>query len=205
MKESKKDISIAKLKKEFNLLPYQNVDHYHELANFLKENEYYEESIKYYSLALEKIKSDHVLFPKILHKRGTSYERIGQWQKAEKDLLESLKILPNQPFVLNYLGYSWIEKKMHIKKALKMLIDSLGWAYFANKNYIDAEIFLQRAVELMPFDPVINDHYADVLWMLNKNIQARYFWNHALNLEDTEQKLKDSINKKLIFGIVEKL
>ena len=153
-----------------------------------------------------------------MDRRGTSYERSGQWKKAEIDLLESLSILPDQAHVLNYLAYSWVEKGINVVKALEMLekatalrendgyiIDSLGWAHFANKNYIDAEFFLQRAVELMPLDPVINDHYADVLWMLDKNIQARYFWKHVLNLDDTEQELKENINKKLIFGITEKL
>ena len=138
--------------------------------------------------------------------------------KAEKDLAHSLRILPEQPHVLNYLAYSWIEKRINIEKGLEMLkratelkkndgyiIDSLGWANYVNKNYVEAEKFLQRAVELLPLDPIINDHYADTLWMLNKNIQARYFWKYVLNLEDTEQKLKDSINKKLIFGVVKKL
>ena len=73
------------------------------------------------------------------------------------------------------------------------------------KNYNEAERFLQKAVELMPLDPVINDHYADTLWMLNKNIQARYFWKHVLNLKETEKELKENISKKLIFGITEKL
>ena len=73
------------------------------------------------------------------------------------------------------------------------------------KDYLKAEFFLQRAVELLPLDPVINDHYADVLWMLNKNIQARYFWSHTLNLDDTKKELKDNINKKLIFGISKKI
>ena len=97
-----------------------------------------------------------------------------------------------------------------LKKALKLsvndgyIIDSIGWAYYAKKDYTDAEIFLQQAVELLPLDPVINDHYADALWMLNKNIQARYIWNYVLKLEDTEQKLKDIVNKKLIFGVDKK-
>ena len=73
------------------------------------------------------------------------------------------------------------------------------------KNYIQAEKYLQKAVELLPLDPIINDHYADVLWMLNKNIQARYTWNYVLNLDRAEQDLKDKISKKLIFGIVKKL
>ena len=153
-----------------------------------------------------------------MDRRGTSYERLGDWEKAEKDLLESLRLSPDQAHVLNYLAYSWIEKKINIDRALEMLIratklkendgyiiDSLGWAYYANKNYVDAEKFLQKAVELMPLDPVINDHYADTLWMLNKDIKARYFWKYVLGLDDVEQKLKDNISKKLIFGISKKL
>jgi len=210
--------SILSLKKEFNLLSNPNFEHYFELANFYKDNEYYEESIKYYSLALKNIKQDHYLVPRILDRRGTSYERLGEWEKAEKDLVASLRILPDQPHVLNYLAYSWIDKKINVDKALEMLkkatklkkndgyiIDSLGWAYYVSKNYVDAEKFLQRAVELKPLDPIISDHYADTLWMLNKNIQARYFWKHVLSLDSVEQKLKENINKKLIFGITKKL
>ena len=98
-----------------------------------------------------------------------------------------------------------------LKKATKLkandgyIIDSLGWAYYTSKNYVDAEKFLQRAVELKPLDPIINDHYADTLWMLNKNIQARYFWKHVLSLDSVEKKLKENISKKLIFGIKKKL
>ena len=213
-----KEYSASNLENEFNLLSNPNFKHYYELANFYKDNEYYKESIKYYSLALKNIRQDHSLIPKILDRRGTSYERLGDWEKAEKDLTESLRILPDQAHVLNYLAYSWIEKKINTGKALKMLkratklrkndgyiIDSLGWAYYANKNYVDAEKFLQRAVELMPLDPIINDHYADALWMLSKSIQARYFWKYVLSLDNAEERLKDNVGKKLIFGINKKL
>ena len=98
-----------------------------------------------------------------------------------------------------------LQKATNLKKNDGYIIDSLGWAYFVNKNYIDAEKFLQKAVELMPQDPVINDHYADALWMLDKSIQARYVWKYVLGLESAEQKLKENINQKLIFGIKEKL
>ena len=207
--------SINSIQKDFNLLLNTNFEHYYELANFYKENDYYEESIKYYSLALKKIKKDHALVPKIFDRRGTSYERLGDWENAEKDLLESLKILPDQPHVLNYLAYTWVDRGINLDRGLEMLkkatelkkddgyiIDSLGWAYYAKKNYIKAKFFLERAVELLPTDPIINDHYADALWMLNKKIQARYIWKSVLKLNSTEQKLKDSIKKKLIFGIV---
>ena len=213
-----KEYSISSLENEFNLLSNPNFEDYYELANFYKDNEYYEKSIKYYSLALRNIKKDHFLVPKILDRRGTSFERIDDWENAEKDLIESLRILPNQAHVLNYLAYTWIDKGINVDEGLEMLkkaaslrendgyiIDSLGWAYYVKKDYAKAEPFLQRAVELLPLDPIINDHYADTLWMLDKNIQARYFWNYILKLNDVEQKLKDTISKKLIFGISKKL
>jgi len=216
--EKGKKYSVRSLEKDFNLLSNPNFEHYYELANFYKDNEYYKESIKYYSLALKEIKKDHFLAPKILDRRGTSFERLGDWENAEKDLIESLKILPDQAYVLNYLAYTWIDKGINLDRGLEMLkkaaklrendgyiIDSLGWVYYAKKNYIEAEFFLQKAVELLPSDPIINDHYADTLWMLNKNIQARYFWNNILKLNGTEQKLKDAIRKKLIFGIIRQL
>ncbi len=213
-----KKYSVSSLENQFNLLSNPNFEHYYELANFYKDNEYYEKSIKYYSLALNEIKKNHFLVPKILDRRGTSFERLGDWENAEKDLIKSLEILPDQAHVLNYLAYSWIDKGINVDKGLKMLkkadqlrendgyiIDSLGWAYYVKKNYAKAEPFLQKAVELLPLDPIINDHYADTLWMLNKNIQARYFWNYILELDDTEQKLKDTISKKLIFGLTKKM
>jgi len=213
-----KEYAVFDLEDEFNLLLNPDLEHNYELANFFKDREYYQESIKYYSLALQNIKQNHFLFSRILDRRGTSYERLGDWDNAEKDLKESLRILPDQPHVLNYLGYSWIDRGINIDKALEMIIranelkkndgyitDSLGWAFYVKKNYLDAEKFLQRAVEILPLDPIINDHYADTLWMLNKHIQARYFWKHVLGLDSVEQKLKDNVSKKLIFGITKKL
>ena len=213
-----KKYAVKSLQKEFNSITNPNFDHYYQLANFYKDNEYYEKSVEYYSLTLSKIKKDHFLVPKIFDRRGTSYERMGDWENAEKDLIKSLEILPDQAHVLNYLAYTWVDKGINLDKGLEMLItaneikkndgyiiDSLGWAYYAKENYAEAESFLQKAVELLPLDPIINDHYADTLWMLNKDIQARYFWNYVLKLDTTEKKLKDIINKKLIFGITKKL
>ena len=213
-----KEESILSLKKDFKLIKNPNFENYFEFANFLRDQEKYEEAIKYYTFALENINKDDLLLPKILDRRGTSYERLGLWDKAEKDLLDSIKIKPDEPHVLNYLAYSWVDKGINIEKSIEMLkkanelknddgyiIDSLGWAYYMNENYLDAEKYLQRAVTIMPLDPVINDHYADALWMLDKTIQARYFWKHALRSEEIEEKLKKKINKKLIFGIKKKI
>ena len=218
IEKNNKVTAISNLENEFKQIPKKSFMHYYDLANFYKDNSYHEKSIKYYTKALQKIKKDHVLFPKILDRRGTSYEKLGDWKNSEQDLKDSLKILPDQPYVLNYLAYTWIDKGMHLDKSLKMLtkavdlkpndgyiIDSLGWAYYLKNNYKEAEKYLQRAVELIPLDPIINDHYADSLWMQNKKIQARYIWNYVYKLDDLDQKLKDKISKKILFGINKKL
>jgi len=208
------DSSVSVLEKEFNQLINPNFQHYYEMANFYNDNKYYEKAIEYYSFALEKIDKDNSLISNILYKRGACYERLNNWSKGEIDLKKSLEIKPNQPFVLNYLAYAWIEKKININVALEMLtlaaelekdsgyiLDSLGWAHYANKDYINAEYFLRQAVELMPTESVINDHYADTLWNLNKHIQARYFWKQTLDLKDSDEDLKENVSKKLIFGL----
>jgi tetratricopeptide (TPR) repeat protein len=186
----------------------------YDYAKFLKSNDQFEKSIKYYTEILNEIDKDHPLYPKSTDGRGVAYERIGKWEKAEKDLLSSLKAKPDQAYVINYLAYSWIEKGIKIDKSLKMLekanrlemndpfiIDSLGWALFKLKRYDDSKNYLQQAVKLMPADPIINDHYGDVLWKNGKKIQARYYWNYVLRLNETEKNLKDKIKIKLIIGL----
>ena len=213
----KKQEAIKHLKREFYKIQKPNYYNYLDLANFLNNNDNYKDAIKYYSTVLKMLEPNHSLIPIILHKRGTCYERLGIWDEAEKDLKHSLKLSPDQPYVLNYLAYSWLEKKKNITESLKMLkranqlkendgyiIDSLAWGFYLTKDYLEAEKLLQRAVVLMPADPVIADHYGDILWKLDKNIQARYFWKQAQKLELEDQEFIDSINEKLIFGLIEK-
>ena len=130
-------------------------------------------------------------------------------------MLESLNIKSDEAYVLNYLAYSWLERGAGIFEAFKMLemegvsdsndpyiIDSIGWAYFMTGNFIKAEVFMKRAVEIMPDDPTVNDHYGDILWSLNRKIQARYFWKNVLNLEETSNNINIFfINYKLINGL----
>ena len=199
-----------------SFLEIKNPDIYEifDYADFLKNNEYYKESIKYYSELINLIDKKHNLYGEILDGRGVAYERTNQWNKAEIDLLNSLKNSPNDAYVINYLAYSWIEKGINIEKSLKMLkkanelkpndgyiIDSLGWALFKLKKYNEAKKYLEEAVSLMTSDPVINDHYADSLWMNNNTVQARYYWNYVLKLKKTEKKLKKEIEQKLLFGL----
>ena len=214
IREDKKEKALKLIVNSYKKLSQKNIYLTYDYAKFLKNNDKFEESIKIYSELIKKIKKTHPLYAGIKDGRGVSYERIGQWDKAELDLLSSLDARPDQAYVINYLAYSWIEKGININQSLKMLkkannlksndpyiIDSLGWALFKLKRYKDAKKYLQSAVELMPADPVVNDHYGDALWKNGKKIQARYYWNYVLNLKDTEKDLKKIIKKKLVSGI----
>jgi len=94
-----------------------------------------------------------------------------------------------------------LEKAYTIRSNDPYIIDSIGWAYYLVDDYSKAETFLKRAVELMPNDPIVNDHYGDILWKLNRKIQARYFWTSVLSLKKTEDEMKKDINIKLIEGL----
>ena len=211
--QNKKNDAVNSLKKAYQKI---NPDVYqiYDFANFLRNNEKYDDAITLYSSILPKIKKSNDLYPKILDKRGTSYERVNKLDLSEKDLLESLKFIPDQPYVINYLAYSWIEQGKNLDRSLKMLrkanelkkndgyiTDSLGWALYKLNKYQEAKKILKQAIILMPTDPIINDHFADCLWKNNNKIQARYYWNYVLKLESTDEKLKKTIKDKLIFGL----
>ena len=185
-----------------------------DIANFYKNSKNYEEAIRYYTSLISSFENNSEIKSDILYRRGGSYERLGQYEKADEDLINSLKINPDDAYVLNYLAYSWLERDIRIEKAMEMLkkayslkkndpyiTDSIGWAYYLINNYVEAEKYIKRAVELMPEDPTVNDHYGDILWKLNRNIQARYFWNYVLDLDETDDDLKKIINTKIIDGL----
>ncbi len=214
IKQERKDKSLKLLKKSYNDLAVKGLYETFDYAEFLKNNERFEESIKYYTIILNKIDKKHPLYPEVTDGRGVAYERIDEWKKAEKDLLNSLEVSPDQAYVINYLAYTWIEKGIKIKEALEMLkkanklksndpyiIDSLGWALFKLKRYKESKDYLQQAVKLMPADPIVNDHYGDVLWKNGKEIQARYYWNYVMSIEDAEKDLKEKVEKKLTKGL----
>ena len=212
--EENKNKAIKLTSDTYKNLNIKEVYETFDFAEFLKNNEKFEKSIFYYTDVLNSIDQDHLLYSEATDGRGVAYERIGEWDKAEKDLLASLKADPNQAYVINYLAYSWIEKGIKVKESLSMLekankikpndpfiIDSLGWALFKLERYEESKEQLQMAVKLMPGDPTVNDHYGDVLWKNGNKIQARYYWNYVLNLENTEKDLKKIVNKKLIKGL----
>ena len=140
--------------------------------------------------------------------RGIAYERTHQWPKAEADFKEALKLYPDQPLVLNYLGYSWVDKGVNLEEALRMLrravdlkptdgyiVDSLGWANYKLGHYEEATRELERAVDLKPVDPVVNDHLGDAYWRVGRKIEAHFQWNHARDFGPEPEDLKKILLK----------
>jgi tetratricopeptide (TPR) repeat protein len=214
-KKQNNDASLKFININFNKIKNPSIKIIFDIANFNKNAKKYKEAIKYYDQIISKIDINTQLYAEILYRRGGSYERLGDYVSSDKDLLKSLEINPDDAYVLNYLAYSWLEREYKIDMSIQMLekaytqksndpyiIDSIGWAYYLVNDYTKAENFLKRAVELMPEDPIVNDHYGDILWKLDRKIQARYFWQNVLNLEETEDKMKKSIKVKLIEGLI---
>ena len=213
-KQRNKKESLNYITAEFNKIEKPNNKIIFDIANFYKNSKEYEKAITYYTKIINNFENKPQIKSDLLYRRGGSYERIGQYEKADKDLMDSLKINPDDAYVLNYLAYSWLERDYKIEKAIKMLeiayaskkddpyiIDSIGWAYFLIEDYFKAEKFLKRAVELMPDDPIVNDHYGDILWKLNRKIQARYFWKNVLKMDEAEEEMLKKINIKLVEGL----
>ena len=213
-KKENKEKSLEFINSNFDKIKNPSIKIIFDIANFNKNSKKYKQAIKYYDQIITKIDVNSQLYAEILYRRGSSYERLGDYVNSDKDLLKSLEINSEDAYVLNYLAYSWLERDYKIDLSLQMLeeayaarsndpyiIDSIGWAYYLVDDYVKAENFLKRAVELMPNDPIVNDHYGDILWRLDRKIQARYFWKNVLNLEETEYKMKKIIKGKLIEGL----
>jgi tetratricopeptide (TPR) repeat protein len=154
-------------------------------------------------------KANWVLF----YFRGICFERSHDWPKAEADLKKALQLFPDQPQVLNYLGYSWIDQGVHlddgmamIKKAVAQrpddgyIVDSLGWAYYKLGNYEEATKQLERAIELKPEDPTINDHLGDAYWRIGRKLEAQFQWTHARDMKPDPEDLP-KIEAKLKRGL----
>jgi Flp pilus assembly protein TadD len=145
--------------------------------------------------------------------RAICFERTKQWPKAEADFKKALELFPNQPLVLNYLGYSWVDQGVNLDEAFKMLrqavdlrptdgyvVDSLGWADFKLGHYDDATRELEKAIELKPADPVVNDHLGDAYWRMGRKLDAHFQWNHARDMGPEPEDLP-TILKKIDSGL----
>ena len=205
--------SLNFINSKFNKIKNPSLKILFDMANITKGFEKYETSIVYYNKVLSKISLNSESRAEILYRRGSCYERLGQFEKSDKDLLNSLEINPNDAYVLNYLAYSWLERNYKIDTSITMLekaykqkkndpyiLDSVGWAYYLVGDLIKAEQFLRKSIKIMPDDPIVNDHYGDILWAMNRKTQAKYYWQSVLNFENTEDDMKEKINIKLLKG-----
>jgi tetratricopeptide (TPR) repeat protein len=179
----------------------------------LRRQERYAEAERAYDRALQRVDEITIGHWPLLYARGITRERTDRWPEAEADLQAALELEPDQPLVLNYLGYSWVDQGMNLTEAEAMLrravelrpddgyiVDSMGWAYYRLGRYADAVRYLERAVELRPDDPVINDHLGDAYWQVGRYREARFQWERALTFEPEADQVA-LIERKLEHGL----
>jgi tetratricopeptide (TPR) repeat protein len=183
------------------------------LGNVLRGRKQFAECADVYTKGIDTITKDEKANWVIYYFRGICYERSKQWPKAEADLKKSLELFPEQPHVLNYLGYSWVDQNVNLDEGMRMIkraveqraddgyiVDSLGWAYYRIGNMEEAVRQLERAVELKPEDPTINDHLGDAYWRVGRELEARFQWSHARDLKPEPEDLA-KIEAKLKSGL----
>lgn len=178
-----------------------------DLGDTLRIQEKYKEALKYYNQVIDQYKGIAGGMWQVYYALGITYERLGNWNKAEEMLNKALELNPNNLLVLNYLGYSWLQQNKHQEKAFEYIvsaynqapynssiIDSLGWAFYRLGMYDYAVTFLEKATDSEPSNAVINDHLGDAYWQSGRKNEARFQWNHALTLKDDS----GEINKKIL-------
>jgi Flp pilus assembly protein TadD len=178
------------------------------LGNILRARKKFAECADVYSKAIDSVprtdKSDWM----VLYFRGICYERSKQWPKAEADMKTALELSPDQPLVLNYLGYSWVDQGINLDEGMRMIrraveqraddgyiVDSLGWAYYRMGDFENAVKYLEQAVELKPEDPTINDHLGDAYWRIGRRLEASFQWAHARDLSPEPEDLAKILEK----------
>jgi tetratricopeptide (TPR) repeat protein len=184
-----------------------------QMGDLLRAEDRFTEAEAAYSRALQRVPAIDRRHWRLLYARGIAYERTKRWSLAEADLTKALELEPEEPLVLNYLGYSWVDQGLNLDRAKAMLnravelrpedgfiVDSLGWAYFRLGEHDKAVTYLERAVELEPGDPVINDHLGDGYWRVGRTREARFQWQRALTFEP-EPELAVAIQEKLDKGL----
>lgn len=185
------------------------------LGGVYAQKEDWANAAKTYDQAVAEIKSPVRQDWPVFYQRGIAYERLKEWDKAEPSFRKALELFPNQPQVMNYLGYSWVDRGENLDEALQMIrkavemrpqdgyiVDSLGWAYYKLGRYDEAVVELEKAVKLRPEDPTINDHLGDAYWQVGRGLEATFQWSHAIagkpeaaELVKIEQKLKTGLNE----------
>ena len=180
------------------------------LADLYRLEKKYFKAIKEYSKLFLNKDERLIQHWRIFYLRGICYERVGEWDLAEKDFLNSLKLKPDSPQVLNYLAYGWLERDLNIEKALTMLnnaysdnpesfhiLDSLAWAYFKINQHEKALELMEQVIVMAPGEAISLDHLADIYFAVNRKREALFFWKQALDLARPEDMITDSLIKKL--------
>lgn len=184
-----------------------------DLGNTLRRHKRYSEAVNAYTRAIARITKPNEDQWLIYYSRGIAYERTHKWPKAEADFLKALSLKADQPMVLNYLGYSWIDQGVHLKRALSMIrkavelrprdgyiVDSLGWGLYRTGDYVGAVKHLVRAATLLPTDSVVNSHLGDAFWRVGRLREARFQWQRAMAM-GPDAKLSKILKKKLKSGL----
>jgi Flp pilus assembly protein TadD len=184
-----------------------------ELGDILRSHDRFKEAVGAYDEAFARFGQNKPRDWRLYYSRGIALERSQQWPRAEADLRYALELEPEQPLVLNYLGYSWIDQGIHLDRALQMveravalrpndgyIVDSLGWAFFRLGKYAQATENLERAIELVPEDPTVNDHLGDAYWRTGRHLEARFQWNRALQFKPEAGEIS-KIESKLEHGL----
>ena len=206
------EAAAEKLRKLSDLRP-ERYEPLYRLGNLLRDQERFEEAAEVYGQALEVVGESQRQHWILYYFRAIAYERSDQWKAAEADFKRALELEADQPYVLNYLAYSWIEQQRNFEEAEEMLIraverepddghitDSLGWLYYRLGDFTEAVVHLERAVELQPQDPVINDHLGDAYWRVNRQREAVVQWRRALSFDPEEDEIP-IIERKIDEGL----
>jgi len=206
------DEAIAHLKTLLDADP-DDMRGYLALGGVYASKEDFKSAAATYDAAVERLKQPTAANWNIFYQRGIAYERLKQWPKAEPNFRRALELQPEQPQVMNYLGYSWVDMNTNLDEGLEMIrravdlrpsdgyiVDSLGWAYYRLNRFDEAVVELERAVSLKPEDPVLNDHLGDAYWRDGRRLEATFQWAHARDLKPDPDVLL-SVQKKLKEGL----
>ena len=212
--QEKYDEAIAHLRKLVDAHP-DDVEAYAALGDGLRSSKKFAEAAVAYGKAIELSGTPTKTSWLLYYDRGICLERAKQWPRAEADLRRALSLSPDQPLVLNYLGYSWVDQGINVDEAFTMLrravdlrpkdgyiVDSLGWAFYRMARYDDAVRTLEKAIELKPNDPTINDHLGDAYWHVGRKLEATFQWAHARDMKPDPEDLP-GILKKIQTGMLE--
>jgi Flp pilus assembly protein TadD len=183
------------------------------LGNLWRSEKDFPKAVSAYDRAVTRIGKLEERHWNLLYARGIANERAKNWPRAEADFKKALELKPNEPYVLNYLAYTWVDRGENLEEAKKMLdeavrqkpedgaiVDSVGWAYYRLGNMEKALEYLEKAIEITPEDSAINDHLGDVYWRVGRRAEARFQWNRALSLNPEPEdvaKIKEKLEKGL--------